>query len=98
VQLNPVIELKNTKSPFLLMVVKDLEKFFNAFSDAGLLEFYGKGWEEDIGPKAKSIFRQLKFLRKSMIPNREFDDPIAGKVLENHFPHGASLKTIVHLG
>jgi len=33
-----------------------------------------------------------------MIPNKEFDDPIAGKVLENHFPHGASLKTIVHLG
>jgi hypothetical protein len=36
VQLNPVIELKNTKSPFLLMVVKNLEKFFISFSDAGL--------------------------------------------------------------
>ena len=98
VQLNPVIELKNTKSPFLLMVVKDQEKNFKTFLDEGLHEFYGKGWDEDIGPRVKSIFKQLKFVRKQMIPNKDYDDPIAGKVLENHFPHGTSLKTITHLG
>ena len=80
------------------MIVKNLKKIFVEFSDAGLQEFYGKGWEEDIGPKVKSIFKQLRFLKKSMVPNKEFDDPIAGKVLDNHFPHDASLKTIVHLG
>ena len=80
------------------MVVKDQDKNFKTFLDEGLHEFYGKGWDQDIGPKVKSIFKQLKFVRKQMIPNKEFDDAIAGRVLENHFPHGTSLKTITHLG
>jgi len=46
------------------MVVKDQDKNFKTFLDEGLHEFYGKGWDQDIGPKVKSIFKQLKFVRK----------------------------------
>ena len=32
-----------------------------------------------------------------MIPAKEFDDPVRADVMLNHFPHGSSLKTIIHL-
>ena len=33
-----------------------------------------------------------------MIPNKEWDDEVSSSILENHFPHGASAKTLTHLG
>jgi hypothetical protein len=33
-----------------------------------------------------------------MVPNLDFDDKDRADVMLNHFPHGVSLKTIVHLG
>jgi hypothetical protein len=32
-----------------------------------------------------------------MIPAKEFDDPVRADVMLNHFPHGASTKTMIHL-
>ena len=32
-----------------------------------------------------------------MIPAKEFDDPVRADVMLNHFPHGSSLKTMMHL-
>jgi hypothetical protein len=42
--------------------------------------------------------KALSFIRKNMVPNSELDDPVSAKILENHFPHGVSSKTLVHLG
>ena len=33
-----------------------------------------------------------------MVPNKEWDDKVSSQIMENHFPHGTSIKTIVHLG
>jgi hypothetical protein len=33
-----------------------------------------------------------------MVPNKSWDDPVSSVIMENHFPHGTSMKTITHLG
>lgn len=61
-------------------------------------EFYGKNWEGEYGKKVKKLFKPLSIIRKSMIPNKEWDDEVSAKILENHMPHGVSTKTLTHLG
>ena len=63
----------------------------------GINELYGKGWDGDYGKSVKKIHKALGMIRKTMIPNKEYDDPVSAGVLENHFPHGVSAKTLDHL-
>lgn len=94
VQLSPVVELKNTKSMFLKYFAKMGMTIFNESMEKGFWEFYGKHWFGDYGNKVKGSFKPLKIIRKSMVPNKEWDDPESSGILENHFPHGASAKTL----
>jgi len=37
-------------------------------------------------------------IKKDMLTSNKLDDPISARILQEHLPHGTSLKTIVHLG
>ena len=76
----------------------DNKNIFESNWELGFYEFYGKNWEGEYGKKVKSHIRPLKVIRKSMVHSKDFDDPVSAGIMENHFPHGASLKTLSHLG
>ena len=98
VQLSPVVELGNTKSMFLKYFCKQGFSIFDDNTSRGFHEFFGKNWYGPYGKEVKSYLKPLRILKKSMIPSKDHDDPVSSKIFENHFPHGASIKTIVHLG
>ena len=98
VALCPVAILKSTKSTFLKMIARNGQKIWNNLSTDGLHELYGKDWEGETGTKVKAHVKQLRYIRKTMVPAYKWDDEVRAEVMFNHFPHGVSLKTIVHLG
>lgn len=71
-----MLELRNSKSMFLKYFSKDgMTRFLEAFKN-DCHEFYGKHWFGDYGKKVKKMFRPLSMIRKSMVPSKEFDDPV----------------------
>ena len=93
-----MVELKNSKSMFLRYFAKQGLTLFKENQVNGIYEFYGKNWFGDYGKSVKKRLRPLSMIRKSMVPNKEWDDPVSSLVLENHFPHGTSSKVLCHLG
>ena len=98
VQLSPVVDISNSKSMFLKYFSKSGWEIFSKTQENDFHEFFGKHWYGDFGKQVKKVFRPLSMIKKTMIPNKEWDDPVCSKILENHFPHGASVKTLTHLG
>lgn len=97
VALCPVAILKNTKSTFLRMIARNKQKIWQSLSGDSLNELYGKDWEGDTGTRAKQHVKHLRYIRKTMIPAKKFDDQVRADVMLNHFPHGSSLQTMMHL-
>lgn len=79
------------------MIARNKNKIWANLSTDNLNELYGKDWEGETGARAKQHVKHLRYIRKTMIPAKDFDDQVRSDVMLNHFPHGSSLKTMMHL-
>ena len=97
VALAPAVRMDRSNTANLLNVLAKFDWFLEAkLGEIGIHELFGKGWEIEFEKIIKLIPGLSNLRQYEDLSNKEIDDPLKAKVFEGHFPHGSSIRAIVH--
>lgn len=97
VALAPAVRLDKSSTANLLNILAKFDWFLEAkLGEIGIHELFGKGWEIEFERIIKLIPGLSNLRQYEDLTNSEIDDPEKSKVFEGHFPHGSSIRAIVH--
>lgn len=97
VALAPVVRLDKSDLVNFLSVLAKFDWFLEAkLAEAGVYELFGKGWEEEFEKIIKAIPGLNNLRNHEKLSNDAIDNAERAKVFEGHFPHGSSIRAVVH--
>ena len=99
VALAPTTKLDNSSFINFINIVSSLEGFLEEqLAQISIFELFGKGWELQFEKIIEAVPALRVLRRYEDLSNPKYDNIEVSKMFEGHFPHGASVRSIIHYG